>query len=184
GSSLRLRSFLPDTREVGRNLIVGAPGWEQQLLSNKQAFAQEFAARPSFAAAYPASLTPAQFVAALDANTRDPQNPAAGGALTQAERDGLAAQLAAAGDTLQARAEVLRAVAENAEFRRRQSNNAFVLMQYFGYLRRDPNDPPDTDYAGHQFWLGKLNEFHGDFIRAEMVKAFISADEYRKRFGL
>ncbi|MBV9927201.1 MAG: VCBS repeat-containing protein [Acidobacteria bacterium] len=183
GASLRLRSFLPDTREVGRNLVVGVPGWEQLLLSNKQAFAQEFVARPAFAAAYPASLTPAQFVEALNANTRDPLNPSASGALTQAERGGLAAQLAAAGNTLQARAEVLRAVAENAEFRRRQSNTAFVLMQYFGYLRRDPNDPPDTDYAGHQFWLDKLNQFHGDFVQAEMVKAFITSLEYRRRFG-
>jgi hypothetical protein len=183
GESLRLRSFLSDTQEVGRGLIVGAPGWEQQLLTNKQAFAQEFVARPAFAAAYPASLTPARFVESLNENTRDPLNPSAVGALTQAERDQLAAQLAAAGDTAQARAEVLRAVAENAEFRRRQSNKAFVLMQYFGYLRRDPNDPPDTDYAGHQFWLGKLNEFNGNYIQAEMVKAFLSADEYRKRFG-
>jgi hypothetical protein len=183
GASLRLRSFLPDTREVGRGLVVGAAGWEQQLLANKQAFAQEFVARPAFAAAYPASMAPAQFVEALNANTRDPLNPSAGGALSQAERDQLAARLAAAGDTAQARAEVLRAVAENAEFRRRQSNTAFVLMQYFGYLRRDPNDPPDTDYSGHRFWLGKLNEFQGDFIRAEMVKAFLSSDEYRRRFG-
>ena len=29
----------------------------------------------------------------------------------------------------------------------------------------------------------KLNEFGGDFRRAEMVKAFLSADECRKRFG-
>jgi hypothetical protein len=128
-------------------------------------------------------MTPAQFVEALNANTRDPLNPSAGGALTQAEREQLAAQLAAAGNTTQARAEVLRAIAENAEFRRRQSNNAFVLMQYFGYLRRDPNDPPDTDYAGHQFWLGKLNQFNGNYVEAEMVRAFISSDEYRKRFG-
>jgi hypothetical protein len=183
GSSLRLRSFLPDTREVGRGLIVGASGWEQQLQANKEAFAREFVSRPAFAAAYPASMTPAQFVEALNANTRDPLNPSAGGALTQAERERLALQLAAAGDPVQARAEVLRAVAENAEFRRRQSNTAFVLMQYFGYLRRNPNDPPDTDYAGHQFWLGKLNEFQGDFIRAEMVKAFLDSTEYRNRFG-
>ncbi|HEX8291137.1 MAG TPA: FG-GAP-like repeat-containing protein, partial [Pyrinomonadaceae bacterium] len=183
GESLRLRSFLPDTQEVGRGLVVGAPGWEEQLLANKRAFVEGFVARPAFAAAYPASLTPAQFVDALNANTRDPLNPSAGGALSQTERDALAAQLAAAGDTPRARADVLRAVAENAEFRRRQSNTAFVLMQYFGYLRRDPNDPPDTDYAGHGFWLSKLNEFGGDFVRAEMVKAFINSDEYRKRFG-
>jgi hypothetical protein len=50
-------------------------------------------------------------------------------------------------------------------------------MEYFGYLRRDP------DALGYDFWLGKLNQFNGDFIRAEMVKAFISSIEYRQRFG-
>jgi hypothetical protein len=61
--------------------------------------------------------------------------------------------------------------------RRAEFNAAFVLMEYFGYLRRDP------DAAGYDFWLDKLNAFGGDFIRAEMVKAFISSAEYRQRFG-
>jgi hypothetical protein len=50
-------------------------------------------------------------------------------------------------------------------------------MEYFGYLRRD------ADAAGYNFWLNKLNAFSGDFIKAEMVKAFISSSEYRQRFG-
>ena len=74
-------------------------------------------------------------------------------------------------------------MAENAEFRRRQFAKAFVLMQYFGYLRRAPNESPNTNFDGYNFWLGKLNEFNGDYIAAEMVKAFITSDEYRKRFG-
>ena len=58
-------------------------------------------------------------------------------------------------------------------------------MQYFGYLRRNPNDPPEVglDFAGYDFWLGKLNQFNGDFRSAEMVKAFITSGEYRARFG-
>jgi hypothetical protein len=56
-------------------------------------------------------------------------------------------------------------------------------MQYFGYLRRNPNDAPDSDYGGYSFWLTKLNQFNGDFVAAEMVKAFLSASEYRQRFG-
>ena len=51
------------------------------------------------------------------------------------------------------------------------------MMEYFGYLRRDP------DASGYQFWLNKLSEFNGDFERAEMVKAFINSGEYRQRFG-
>jgi hypothetical protein len=60
---------------------------------------------------------------------------------------------------------------------------SFVLMEYFGYLRRNPTDPPDTNDDGYQFWLAKLNSFNGDFIQAEMVKAFILSSEYRLRFG-
>jgi hypothetical protein len=60
----------------------------------------------------------------------------------------------------------------NAEF-----NRAFVLLEYFGYMKRDPDD------AGYAFWLGKLNQFGGNFVNAEMVLAFISSPEYRARFG-
>ena len=58
-------------------------------------------------------------------------------------------------------------------------------MQYFGYLHRNPNDGPEPtlDFQGYNFWLNKLNGFNGNFIDAEMVKAFISSDEYRRRFG-
>jgi hypothetical protein len=62
-------------------------------------------------------------------------------------------------------------------------NRAFVLMQYYGYLRRDPNGGQDTDWSGFDFWLTKLNQFNGNFINAEMVKAFITSIEYRQRFA-
>ena len=56
-------------------------------------------------------------------------------------------------------------------------NRAFVQLEYFGYMKRDPDD------AGYAFWLGKLNQFSGNFVNAEMVLAFISSPEYRARFG-
>jgi hypothetical protein len=58
-----------------------------------------------------------------------------------------------------------------------QFNRAFVELEYFGYMKRDPDD------AGYAFWLGKLNSFNGSFVNAEMVLAFISSPEYRARFG-
>ncbi|HEX8146392.1 MAG TPA: Calx-beta domain-containing protein [Pyrinomonadaceae bacterium] len=180
GERLTLPNFTFDTQQVGRDVVVGTDGWERQLVSNKQAYADTFVARTGFTTAYPQSMTPEQFVDALNVNTGDPLNPSAGGALNSAQRDGLVAELKAGSMT---RAQVLRAVAENAEFRRRQLSKAFVLMQYFGYLRRAPNALPDTSFDGYNFWLGKLNEFNGNYIAAEMVKAFITSDEYRKRFG-
>jgi hypothetical protein len=82
-----------------------------------------------------------------------------------------------------ARARALRRVAENGTLAQQDFNRAFVLMQYFGYLRRNPNDLPDSNFDGYNFWLNNLDSFNGDFLQAEMVKAFITSVEYRKRFG-
>jgi hypothetical protein len=82
-----------------------------------------------------------------------------------------------------ARGRALRRVAENPTLNQNEKNRAFVLMEYFGYLRRNPNDPQDTDYSGYDFWLSKLNQFNGNFVNADMVQAFIDSGEYRARFG-
>ena len=168
---VRLSEFLRDTQEIGRGVVVGAPNWEAQLESNRRAFVNAFVERPAFAAAFPTGQTPAQFVSTLNTN--------AGLALTPAEVSDLAARLA---DGRETRATVLRRVAEDADFGAAEFNRAFVLMQYFGYLRRDPDAAPDSDFAGYNFWLSKLDDFNGDYRRAEMVKAFLSSAEYRRRF--
>jgi hypothetical protein len=83
------------------------------------------------------------------------------------------------------RADVLQQVAENALLQQREFNRAFVLMQYFGYLRRNPDAAPEPtlNFNGYNFWLNKLNQFNGDYIGAELIKAFITSGEYRGRFG-
>lgn len=180
GPLLRIRDVLADTQEIGRGVVVGAPGWELQLEANKQAYVNSFAARAQFVAQYPTSITAAQFVDALNANTLDPQNPGTGGSLSQSERDQLVADLNSNAKT---RAQVVRAVAEDADFNAREFNRAFVYMQYVGYLRRNPDEPPDNNLDGYNFWLGKLNQFNGNFVQAEMVKAFMVSSEYRGRFA-
>jgi hypothetical protein len=169
---LTLAEFLPDVQRVSQGVVVGTAGWEAQLAANQTAYFNEFVSLPAFVSAYPTTLTSAQFVDALNQN--------AGGALSAAERDQLAANLAAGAKT---RAEVLRAVAEDVDFTSAQFNRAFVLMQYFGYLRRNPNDAPDVDYSGYDFWLTKLNQFNGNYDQAQMVKSFLISTEYRSRFG-
>jgi hypothetical protein len=91
--------------------------------------------------------------------------------------------IAALDDGTITRAQALRLITEDPDFRQNESNRAFVLMEYFGYLRRNPDDPPDNNLAGFNFWLAKLNQFNGNFVQAEMVKAFIKSTEYRGRFG-
>ena len=183
---LRLRDFLPDTQEIGRGVVIGQPGAEAQLEANKVKFFLDFVQRANFVlpSNYSTTMTAAQFVDKLNANTYDPVSPGAG-ALTQGQRDALVAQLSPNPASATLRAQVLRAIADNSVFHSRQFNRAFVLMQYFGYLRRNPNDPPEIglDFAGYNFWLGKLNQFNGNFVNAEMVKAFITSGEYQQRFG-
>jgi hypothetical protein len=183
GETLKLREFLPDTQEIGRGVVIGQAGADQLLEQNKQRFFNGFVQRPAFVGAFPTSMSAAQFVDKLNSNTYDPRIPGSGGALTQSERDLLVSQLSADPSSPSLRAQVLRSVAENSLLSTRQSNKAFVLMQYFGYMRRSPNDAPDSDFGGYNYWLGKLNEFNGNFVNAEMVKAFIVSSEYQQRFG-
>ena len=169
---LTLQEFLPDTQAIGQGVQVGIGDWQTQLENNTNAFASAFVARSRFITAFPSTVTAAQFVDALNANS--------GGALSGPERNQLVNDLAGGVKT---RAQVLRAVAEDQTLAQAEFNKAFVLMQYFGYLRRNPNSVPDADFSGYNFWLQKLNQFGGNFVDAEMVKSFLVSGEYRQRFG-
>jgi hypothetical protein len=176
---VRFNEFLVDSQQIGRGVVIGAPGADQLLESNKVAFAADFVSRARFTSAYATSLTPAQFVDALFLN---------GGVVpSSADRTAAINEFGGAVNTADtaARGRALRRIAENSLVDNAEKNKAFVLMQYFGYLRRNPNDAPEAglDYTGYDFWLSKLLQFNGNFIQAEMVKAFITSTEYRARFG-
>jgi len=174
---VRFNEMLPDTQEISQGVIVGQGNWQQQLENNKQSFTLEFVQRARFTATFPTSMTPAQFVDGLFAN--------AGVIPAANDRNAAISEFGAATNIIDtgARARALRRVAENSTLAANEFNRAFVLMQYFGYLRRNPDDPQDTDYSGYDFWLMKLNQFNGNFVNAEMVKAFITSIEYRQRFA-
>jgi hypothetical protein len=162
-------NFNTDTRTIGSSpaqVIVGQTNWEQQLETNKQAFALAFVQRAAFQSAHGGQAAGA-YVDSLFAN--------AGVTPTAAERQAAVNAFGAGGTARQAAA--LRSVAESRSVSSKTFNEAFVVMQYFGYLQRDPDD------AGFNFWLTKLNQFGGDYIAAEMVKAFITSTEYMDRFG-
>jgi hypothetical protein len=67
-------------------------------------------------------------------------------------------------------------VAEDREFYEREYNTAYVLVHFFGYLRRNPSDPPDQDLRGLNFWLDVLNR-SGDY--RSISRAFLESDEYK-----
>ncbi|MDX6384780.1 MAG: hypothetical protein QOK48_2353 [Blastocatellia bacterium] len=170
---VRFSEFLPDTQQLQQGVVVGQTGWETTLENNKRTFVEAFVRRSRFTTGFPSDTSAGQYVDRLNAN--------AGGVLTTAERDQLVADLISETKTA---GQVLLIVAEDQDLKSAEFNKAFVLMEYFGYLRRNPNDPPEAtlDFQGYNFWLGKLNQFGGNFVNADMVKAFITSSEYRGRF--
>lgn len=165
--------FMRDARRVGEGVIIRQPGGDQQLESNKQAYATEIVNSAAFLSRFPTALVATQYVDALFSSAM--ATP------TAAERQAAIDAFGAGGTA--GRVAALRSVAESASVTRSEFQAAFVLLQYYGYLRRNPTDQPDGNNGGYQFWLNKLNSFGGDFIQAEMVKAFITSDEYRNRFA-
>jgi hypothetical protein len=156
--------FMPDAQTVAQNVTVGRPGWQQQLSQNKQAFLDDWVQRSAFRATYDL-LTNDHYVDTLIANT--------GVSFAASERDELVMGLALGSLS---RTDVLQRIAQDDRFAAQKRNETFVMMEYFGYLRRDP------DELGFQFWLNKLNQFNGNFEQAEMVKAFLVSGEFRSRF--
>ena len=162
GRAPRYAEFVPDQATVARNVIVGSTDWTETLNANKQAFVAAWMERPEFRAAYD-GLNNGAYVDALLGHAAGFSGDRA--ALVNGLNSGVLS-----------RAGVLQEIVENTGFVAGKRNEVFVMMQYFGYLRRDP------DASGYQFWLNKLNQFNGNFEQAEMVKAFIVSGEYRDRF--
>jgi hypothetical protein len=73
------------------------------------------------------------------------------------------------------RGQVLRDIVESQAVANQFFNRAFVAMQYFGYLRRDP------DAVGFQNWVNTLTANPSNF--RHMIFGFLFSAEYRQRFG-
>jgi hypothetical protein len=137
------------------------------LAQSKAAFADAWTQRPAFISKYGSNPTPAVFVDALLATLR------------QYDGVDLAAQRSTYIGELQggaSRGQILREAAEDAAVQSAEYNSSFVLMQYFGYLHRDPES------SGYQFWLNVLNNRQPNNYRG-MVCSFITAAEYQLRFA-
>jgi choice-of-anchor B domain-containing protein len=146
-----------------RGLIVEGP----QLEHTKQAFASQWVQRAEFLQKYPSSLSPEQFVDALLQTVQQTT-----GVNLSSQRAALLNEYQSNGG----RARVVRLLSDDAAVQNAEYNRAFVLMQYFGYLQRNP------DEGGYQFWLDVVdNRVPGNY-RA-MVCAFLTSTEYQQRFG-
>lgn len=166
GRRPKYQQFIDDMRVMGRGVYTGAHGWQQVLEDNKRQLTDSLVNRDDFKSVFDTKSN-AQYVAALYAN--------AGVSPAASERDPLVAALDA---RTQTRASVLRRIAENRTLSRREYNAAYVLMHYFGYLRRNPDDPPDSNLEGYNFWLRDLDRT-GDYRSVSRV--FIESGEYKER---
>ena len=172
--------FTRDAATVGQGIVVNNQLAPDVINANKLAFANAFVTRADFRAIYD-GLNNTQYVDKLFQTT----GVTPGAPDRQALIDGLnAGTLTRArvlfnvvdGTTTGAGGGLTFNTSYGQAFYNSLFNQAFVQMEYFGYLLRDPD--PD----GYAFWLGKLN-FFGDWVNAEMVKSFIKSPEYRSRFG-
>jgi hypothetical protein len=169
--------FERDTEAMQQGLIVGQANWQQNLDQNREAFMRDFVMRAEFVGLYPTTDSPVQYVDKLYLH--------AGITPTTSERSDAISEFgsASAASDAGARGRVLLRITQNGTYQTREINRSFVQMEYFGYLRRNPNAMPDMDFSGYNFWLNKLNAFGGNYITSEMVRAFITSSEYRARFG-
>lgn len=148
-----------------RQVVGGAT-----LDAKKTAFAQSFVQRVEFMTKYQNAMTDESFVYALL------QSVQGSGVNLSGERNSLVAAYNGEGNIDAGRAAVVRSIGDNATFKQSQYNQAFVLTEYFAYLRRD------ADQGGYDFWLNVLNNREPGNYRG-MVCAFITSAEYQRRFS-
>jgi len=163
--------LLRDLQIANQGVPFGTPGWQAQLAANQDLFFADFVLRPTFVFTYPTTMTPAQFVDALYAKAN-----VVPGAL---ERQAAIDEFGGAGDTTDtaARARALKRVTQNATFNKNEFNSAFVFFEFAAFYRRDPDE---VDFNAK---VDTLNSFNGDFRAAGLINTFLSANEYRDRFG-
>jgi hypothetical protein len=155
GRRPRYAEFMPDMGKLN-----GAQTAAEQE-ANKVAFLNEFISRAEFRTKYD-SLTSTAYVDTLLRTV----------GVTLTQRTTLINDLTAGRKT---RGRVLRDIVETTQVYNKVYPKGFVAMEYFGYLRRDP------DEAGYKYWLDYLTASGGDY--RGLVHGFIYSNEYRKRFG-
>jgi hypothetical protein len=147
--------------------VVGGPA----LAQSKVNFAEQFVQRAEFTQKYQDKNTAESFVDALLSNVKQ-----ASGADLSGQRGALIASYNAGANQSQSRSLALREIIEQPDFKQAVYNSSFVLMEYFGYLKRDPD--PD----GFKFWFNVLNNREPGNYRG-MVCSFITSAEYQSRFS-
>jgi hypothetical protein len=168
---------LPTYPEIVNDMRAVTGATPAEVFQKKAVFTNAFVLRTEFVNGYN-GLNNANYTLTLmgrygltQITTPDPASPDGTNKVLLSSAD-LTTQLDAMTLT---RAQVLRAIADSDQVSGSEFNQAFVAMQYFGYLRRSP------DPAGYNSWLIYLNTHPSD--SRTMVHGFMDSNEYRLRFG-
>jgi hypothetical protein len=167
GALPRYDEFIRDAKAVGRGVFAGSEEQERQFLDNTTKFADALARRAEFKQKYDA-LDDAQYVERLIAN--------AGLTLGDAERAALVDDLKERRET---RANLLLKIADDPRFVVLERERSLVLLHFFAYLRRNPDDPPDGNMNGFNYWVAEVKKHGGD----DLAKAFAASTENQKFHG-
>ena len=143
----RRPEFMSAMAVLGRGLSENGPALEAQLEKNRWALLSEWMNSSEFKQLYDGKSN-AEFVDTLLENS--------GAGLNTRERNVLVENLDAQNHSRQT---ALLRIVEDKSFYRREYNNAYVLIHFFGYLRRNPDDAPDFDLKGFNFWRDRLNSW-------------------------
>jgi len=173
--------YIADMSQIAKGIVVNDQLDPNVINANKRAFVDQFVTRAEFKAIYD-SLNNTQFVDKLFETTGINASATDRAALVNGLNANPATETRSSvvfkvvdGTTTQTGGALRFDTTYGQAFYDKEFNNAFVFMEYLGYLRRNP------DQAGFEFWLGKLNQY-GNWQDAQMVLAFISSPEYRNRF--
>ncbi len=151
GRMPRFEEFKSDLRQLSVNTDPG------QSEKAKDSFVLQFAQTPEFASRYE-GMTDSQYI----------------NMLLKTAQVSSSTHLLRALEGQSNRAEILRKMVDSAEVTSKLKTRAFVALQYFVYLKRDPEDD------GFNRWLDELNKT-GDFVH--VTSGFVNSSEYRERFG-
>ena len=164
GELPRYQEFVPEVELIGQNVFIGFDDQESKLAGNLLKFAEAWTERPKFRAAYNA-VGNDRYVETLLNN--------AGIDLEPTERAGFVDKLNR-GEL--SRPAVLLEIVNMKPFIEKQQARSLVLLHYFAYLRRNPDDPPDNNWKGFSYWVKQV-ETSGDSSR--LAEAFMASFEYK-----
>ena len=166
GSMPSYSDFLPDVKALGAGVVVSTLDEQQPTLEENF---KKLVEQPKFQERFK-SMTSEGFVDAIAANARLNLAPTERAAFVEKLNRGV----------LQ-RAQVLSAIVNHREFAERERNRSLVLLHYFGYLQRNPDDAPDRNMDGFNFWLKEVETSREvDRLTRAFMASFEHADKTKK----